>query len=208
VTTLAQALDEVRLLQTELAAVRSQLEWLKQKFFGGGQGERLDRAQLLLQTEQLEKLVAARAPKPIAAHERTPGQKRTAPAEAFAGLPVTETVEIIPEPVKADPALYEKIGEEETFEVDIVPPKLFKRRIVRLKYRNRLDRSRPPVVAPAPARPVPGGYVSAGLLAWITLAKYLDHQPLYRQEQMSPRWGARLPRQTMVEWMAWVAAWL
>lgn len=208
-TTLAQALDEVRALQTELAAVRAQLAWLKQKFFGGGQGERLDRAQLLLQIEQLDKLAATPAPtRVVAAHERTPAQKRTAPAEAFAELPVTETVEIVPEAVKADPTLFEKIGEEETFEVDIVPPQLVKRRIVRLKYRHRLDRTRPPVVAPAPARPVPGGYASAGLLAWITLSKYLDHQPLYRQEQMSPRWGARIPRQTMVEWIAVVAEWL
>ena len=57
-TTLAAALDEVRLLQTELTVVRAQLEWLKKKLFGGGQGEKLDRAQLLLQIEALEKLAA------------------------------------------------------------------------------------------------------------------------------------------------------
>ena len=101
--------------------------------------------------------------------------------------------------MQADPELYERIGEEETFEVDVVPPRLFKRRLVRPKYRPRLDRTRPPLVAPAPARPVPGGYASAGLLAWITLSKYVDHQPLYRQEQLAARWGARLARQTMVD---------
>ena len=207
-TTLAHALDEVRLLQAELAAVRAQLEWLKKKLFGGGQGEKLDRAQLLLQIEALEKLAAPAAPQRVAAHERAPAQTRTTPAEAFAHLPVAETREIVPEAVRADPDLYERIGEEETFEVDIVPPQLFKRRIVRPKYRHRLDRNRAPLVAPAPARPVAGGYASAGLLAWITVAKYLDHQPLYRQEQMSARWGARIPRQTMVEWIAVVAAWL
>jgi len=209
VTTLVQALDEVRVLQTELAAVRAQLEWLRKKVFGGGQGERLDRAQLLLQIEQLEKLAAPSAARRLVApHERTVPPKRTAPAEAFAHLPVAETVELVPAAVQADPTLYEKIGEEETFEVDVVPPRLFKRRIVRPKYRHRLDRTRPPVVAPAPVRAVPGGYASAGLLAWVTLAKYVEHQPLYRQEQMSARWGARLPRQTMVEWIAQVATWL
>lgn len=207
--TLAQALAEVQFLETELAAVRAQLAWLKQKVFGPGQGERFDRAQLLLQIEALEKLVPAPAPKrAVAAHERAPAQPRTAPAEAFAELPVAETLEIVPEAVKAEPELYERIGEEETFEVDIVPPQLVKRRIVRPKYRHRLDRSRPPTIAPALVRPVPGGYASAGLLAWITLSKYLDHQPLYRQEQMSPRWGARIPRQTMVEWIAVTAMWL
>lgn len=210
VTTLAQALDEVRVLQAELAAVRAQLEWLRKKIFGGGQGERLDRAQLLLQIEALEKLLIAGAaqPKLVTAHERRPAQKRATPAETFAHLPVNETIEIVPEAVQSDPELYEKIGEEETFEVDIVPPKLFKRRIVRPKYRHRLERMRPPTIAPAPARAVPGGYVSAGLLAWIILSKYVDHQPLYRQEQMSARWGARIARQTMVEWISFAAAWL
>ena len=210
VTTLAEALTEVSVLQAELAAVRAQLEWLRKKVFGGGQGERLDRAQLLLQLDALEKLVTPGAAKPqsIAAHERAPGQKRTTPAEAFAHLPVKETIEIVPAAVQAAPELYEKIGEEETFEVDVVPPKLFKRRIVRPKYRHRLDRMRPPTIAPAPVRAVPGGYVSAGLLAWVVLSKYVDHQPLYRQEQMSARWGARIARQTMVEWIAFAAAWL
>jgi transposase len=209
VTTLAQALDEVRVLQAELAAVRAQLAWLKKRFFGGGQGETLDRAQLLLRIEALEKNAPPAAPRRVAAHERAlPAPKRAAPAEAFAHLPVGETIEIVPAAVRADPALYEKIGEEETFEVDVVPPKLFRRRIVRPKYRHRLERARPPVIAPAPARPVPGGYVSAGLLAWITLSKYVEHQPLYRQEQMSARWGARIPRQTMVDGIGAVATWL
>ena len=207
-TALAQALDEVRALQAELAAVRAQLAWLKQKFFGGGQGETFDRAQLLLSIGALEKLAPPAAPRRIAAHERAPAQPRATPAEAFAHLPVGETVEIVPAAVQADPELYERIGEEETFEVDVVPPRLFKRRLVRPKYRHRLDRTRPPLVAPAPARPVPGGYASAGLLAWITLSKYVDHQPLYRQEQMAARWGARIARQTMVDWIALVAQWL
>jgi transposase len=45
------------------------------------------------------------------------------PAERFADLTVKETVVIEPEEVKAEPALYECIGDERTFEVDITPPK-------------------------------------------------------------------------------------
>lgn len=93
--TYVQALAEVRMLQTELADVRSQLAWLKQKVFGPGQGERRDRAQLLRQIEALEKLVPASTPKQaVAANDRTPAQPRTAPAEVFANLPVAETVEV------------------------------------------------------------------------------------------------------------------
>lgn len=83
----------------------------------------------------------------------------------------------------------------------MTPPKLFKREFVRPKYRRKADTSRPPVVAPAPARAAAGGYASAGLIAWVVTAKYLDHQPLFRQEQQFARWGAEISRQTMVEWI-------
>ena len=63
-------------------------------------------------------------------------------------------------------------------------------------------------LAPAPARPAPGGYASAGLIAWILLSKYVDHQPLYRLEKQSARWGAPISRQTMGEWVALGAEWM
>ena len=170
--------DEVQLLRQEIAVLRAQIAWLKQKLFGPGQSEKLDRAQLLLALGELEKLAAAERPTETIRYERPagPAPKRTLPAESFAHLPVQETVVIEPAVVQADPTLYEKIGEERTFEVDVVPPKLFKREIIRPKYRHRLDRNRAPLLAPAPARVVPGGFASAGLIAWALTAKYADHR--------------------------------
>jgi len=197
-------------LKEENAVLRAQIDWLKKKLFGGGQSERVDHAQLLLKLAELEKLAAAPAKLATVTYERAParGATRTLPAENFARLPVRETIVIEPPAVQAEPAAFEKIGEERTFEVDVVPPQLFKREIVRPKYRRKDDPAQPPVVAPAPARPVAGGYASAGLLAWIALSKYADHLPLYRLEQMSARWGAALPRQSMVEWIRIAAGWL
>ena len=191
------------LLREENVVLRTQITWLKQKLFGGGQSEKLDRAQLLLKLEALEQLLAPVRPTATVTYERAagPAAPRTLPAENFAHLPVKETVEIVPPAVQAEPELYEKIGEERTFEVDVVPPQLFKRAIIRPKYRHRLDRNRAPLLAPAPARPVAGGYASAGLLAWVLIAKYCDHLPLYRQEKMLARWGATISRQTMAEWV-------
>ena len=194
----------------EIARLNVQIDWLKKKLFGPGCGEQLDRAQLLLDIECLEKLAARlAAPRQTITYERESAQpaQRQTPEKLFAKLPVKETVEIVPDEVKAAPTAYEKIGEEKTFEVDITPPQLFKREIVRPKYRKIEDKTVPPVVAPAPARPVAGGYASAGLLAWIMIAKYVDHQPLYRLEKQSPRWGARLARQTLMEWVAQGATW-
>jgi transposase len=194
--------DEVQQLREENAALRAQIAWLKQKLFGSGQSETLDRAQLLLQLGALEKLAAATRPTESITYERPagPAPKCTLPADSFAHLPVKETIEIVPEPVRADPSLYERIGEERTFEVDIVPPQLFKREIVRPKFRHCLDRNRAPLVAPAPKRIATGGFASAGLIAWALTAKYADHLPLYRQEKMLARWGASISRQNLSDW--------
>ena len=201
--------DEVTLLKQEVVALRAQVDWLKRQLFGPGKSEKLERLQSVLALE-----VAATAQAPAKTETITyerkviAKEKRPLPAETFKDLPVSETIEIVPEEVKAQPELYEKISEERTFEVDIIAPQLVKRVIIRSKYRHKLNRALAPVIAPAPARPVAGGYASAGLLAWIALSKYVDHLPLYRLEKMSQRWGAPLSRQSMADWIAIAAEWL
>lgn len=61
----------------------------------------------------------------------------------------------IPDSVLADPDVHErgKSGEQITELLDIVPAKLFIRRIVRPKFRNKKQRELPPVVAPDRSRP-------------------------------------------------------
>jgi len=78
---------------------------------------------------------------------------------------------------------------------------LFKRAIIRPKYRHCIDRTRPPVITPAPKRAIEGSYASAGLITWVLLSKYLDHLPLARQQRMLKRWGAEIPRQTLCNWV-------
>jgi transposase len=196
-------------LKEELAAVQAERDWLKKQLFGPGKSEKLDRLQGTLPLGEAA-VTATPAKTETIRYERTvqTREKRPVPAELFKDIPVTETVELIPAEVQAAPQDYERIGEERTFEIDVCSPKLVKREIVRPKFRHKVDRTQPPVVAPAPARPVAGGYASAGLLAWIALSKYAHHLPLYRLEQMSQRWGARLSRQSMADWIAITAEWL
>src|SRR5471030_342203 len=127
----------MQLLREENAVLRAQIAWLKQKLFGGGQSETLDRAQLALKLGELEKLAAAERPVATITYERPagPAAPRTLPTENLAALPVKETVVIEPPEVQAEPEHYERIGEERTFEVDVTPPQLFKREIIRPKYR-------------------------------------------------------------------------
>jgi transposase len=205
-----QKIAEHPLLVQRITALEAKLVWFQKQVFGGGKSEKLDLApgQLaLVGVDQARAAVVEKTEK--ITYERTRSREpRTSAAETFAHLPVTETVEIVPEAVKNDPDLYERIGEERTFEVDLTPARLVKREIVRPKYRHRLDRSRAPLLAAAPARVVPGGYASAGLIASIVIGKYVDHLPLYRQERMSARWGATISRRTMCDWVEVAAMWL
>jgi len=73
--------------------------------------------------------------------------QRAPPAESFAHLPVNETVEIVPEAVWEDPSFYEHIGEELTFEVDLVPS-------LRGPSTARTRSARPPLRPPCPAPPL------------------------------------------------------
>ncbi len=190
----------------------TQVSWLQKQLFGGGKGEKLDRAQLELKFTELQNLLeqASDAQAKLVRYERREKarEKRPVAAEVFAHLPVAETVVILPEEVKAEPAAYERIGEEKTFEVDVTPPKLFKREVVRPKFRRIGEREQPPVVAPAPVRVVTGGYASAGLIAWVALSKYVDHLPLYRLERMSAPRGATIPRNTMSDRIRIASDWL
>lgn len=201
-------LAQLQELRAELAAVKAENAWLKRQLFGPGKSEKLDRLQASLPLGEVP-VVSVPAKVETISYERVVAkEKRPLPSEAFKDVPVKETIVIEPEEVKADRAAYEQIGEERTFEIDVTAPQIYKREIVRPKYRHKTNRAQPPVVAPAPARAVQGGYASAGLLAWIALSKYVDHQPLYRLEKQSARWGAVIPRQTMADWIEITAEWL
>ncbi len=202
----AQLARDLELLRGENKALRDLLDWFKRQLFGPGKSETLDRAQQLIALDAAATPAPARPVETITyQREKGPRAPRPTPAETFAHLPVKETIVLVPAEVQAEPEAFEQIGEERTFEVDIVAPQLFRREIVRPKFRRKAERSLPPVLAPAPARPVVGGYASAGLLAWVIIAKFVDHLPLFRQEKMLARWGARISRQTLGEWVAVVA---
>ncbi len=196
-------------LKAELTELRAQVAWFQRQMFAGSRSEKLP-VEIPRQTKLglPETPPSERATQVITYERRAPAaEKRPMPAEVFAKLPVQETVEIVPEEVQAEPAAFDKISEERTFEVEVVPPRLFKREIVRPKFRRKAQRDKAPLIAPAPSRPVAGGYASAGLLAYVVISKYQHHLPLYRQEAMSAQWGAVLSRKSMVDWVRIAAEW-
>ena len=92
------------------------------------------------------------------------------------------------------------IGEEVTEQLDRVPATLKVLVTHRPKYGCRGCESAV-VQAPAPARPIPGGMPTEGLLASIIIDKYGDNLPLYRQAKRFEREGIRLDRQTLCLWV-------
>ena len=57
------------------------------------------------------------------------------------------------------------------------------------------------IQAPVPPHVIDKGIPTAGLLAQVLIAKYLDHAPLYRQEGIFGRAGLALPRSTLAQWV-------
>ena len=57
------------------------------------------------------------------------------------------------------------------------------------------------VQAPVPAHVIDKGIPTAGLLAQVLVAKYADHLPLYRQENIFARAGLALSRSTLAQWV-------
>ena len=100
----------------------------------------------------------------------------------------------LPEPVKVNPDQWKEIGREENDRLDYEPAKIFVRRTIRPKFVHKVERDRPPLIAPAPEEISVGGKAAAGLLAKILVNRYCDHQAYFRQQAMLARaeMGSRL----------------
>jgi len=114
-------------------------------------------------------------------------------------LEVTEET-IFPENYEEHKDQLELIGQEITEQLDFTPAKVTKRRTIRPKFRRKDDRTLPPLVAPAPASPLPGGVPTFGLTAELIISKYADHLPIYRQQTIFARLGLHAPRDTLNHW--------
>jgi transposase len=208
---LLQAQEErLRRLEAENALLRQKIDLLVRRLFGA-KSEKLDPAQLLLLLRDDEG-EPGKAPEPVAAEatrrSKAPSPPRERGPRVPAHLPVIEEV-IEPEPVKAAPEQWRRIGEEISERLDYEPARFLCRRTVRPKYVRRAELDAVPIVAPLPESILERGIVAPGLLAQIVVSKYCDHLPLYRQESIYwTRHQVWLPRQTMAEWVGLAAQWL
>ncbi|PXX97508.1 IS66 family transposase, partial [Halomonas sp. LBP4] len=92
-----------------------------------------------------------------------------------------------------------RIGEEVSEKLDYTPGVFSVERHVRGKWV--CAQCETLIQAPMPAQIIDKGIATAGLLAQVLIAKYGDHLPLYRQEQIFARAGVPIPRSTLAEWV-------
>jgi len=92
-----------------------------------------------------------------------------------------------------------EIGEVTSEQLDIIPAKIQVIRHIRKQYACRCGQCIK--TAALPPQPIPKSLASPGLLAHVTVSKYQDALPLYRQETILKRIGVELPRATLANWM-------
>ena len=92
-----------------------------------------------------------------------------------------------------------RIGEDVSEKLDYTPGVFHVERHIRGKWA--CAQCQVLIQAPVPAQVIDKGVPSAGLLAQVLVAKYADHQPLYRQEAIFERAGFTIPRSTLAQWV-------
>jgi transposase len=194
---------------SQMDRLRHLLRQLQRAQFGR-RSEKLDPEQLLLALEDIEQAVAANEADddrkdPTAAGARA--NKRCANRGALPGHLPHVDVTIAPEDTNCPccRAPMHMIGEETSQRLDVVPAQF--RVIVthRPKYACRACEEAV-VQAPAPERLIKGGLPTEAMVAYVLVAKYAWHLPLYRQAQMLQALGLDIKRAVLAFWVGYAAA--
>lgn len=204
-------------LEAELKAARIEVKLLKGKvdalarMIFGQKSEKLDPNQLMLLQGAESKKDDAPAPDDESASGASKPQRkrRASPSRPRVPdhLPVKEIV-IDPDAVKANPNQWRQIGEEVSEQLDYSPAHFLKQRLIRRKFVNIDAPFMPPVIAPLPPCLQERCLATPDLIAQVVVSKYVDHMPLYRQEQIyKSRYGVEIPRQSQCRWVELAAWW-
>ncbi|MGH8468781.1 MAG: IS66 family transposase [Gammaproteobacteria bacterium] len=194
---------EIARLSAHLKVLQEQLNLLTAKRFGPS-SEKAHPDQIRLFNEAELEAVAPledeeQATIEIPAHRRRAGGRKPLPPQ----LPRIEVVHDLGDEEKICPhdgATLRAIGEEISEQLDIEPAKVRVIRHVRRKYACPHCQQGVKTAA-LPPQPIPKSLASPGLAAHITVGRYQDGLPLYRQEKILQRIGMEISRATLAFWM-------
>jgi transposase len=208
-TVLAEYDQTIQSQQRTIEQQAQQIARLLRRQYGPKQ-ERIDPDQLLLFTsEELEEL-AAELSQPEETEEEeersSPRRKRKGHGRRKlpADLPREQKIYELSAEERTCPCCgheRQEIGSESSEQLEVVPAQVKIIEHVRKKYACRHCQEQVAIAA-KPPQPIEKGLPGPGLLAHTVLAKYGDHLPLYRQEDILARHGVLIRRSTLCDWMA------
>ena len=195
-----------------IGTLHDEIALLKKRIFARS-SERFteDKGQLKLAFDEAEATADESAEEPedeseeITCRRRRKGRKPIAPH-----IPREEVIHEIEDEGKNCPhcdAPRPDLGFEDSEEIDYIPAKVVVKKHRRRKYGACLcrdfarDESSPQVIiAPKPARLLPGSIASSGLLSYIMASKFCDGLPFYRQSKLLERSDIHISRVNMANW--------
>lgn len=193
-------LKEVEDYKIQIAKVKHQLAQLKRMIFGS-KSERFiseeDSSQLKLDFgETIEEKPAEERPTEEVTYKRKKKSKGKRPVRV-ALPPHLPREEHILEPTNKK-AGDQKIGESVTEILEYQEAKLYVKSYHRPKY---VAPGKDGVkIADLPTMPIPRGNAGPGLLSHLTISKFIDHLPFYRQRQILKRHGLDIAESTINDW--------
>ena len=161
-----------------------------------------DKQLSLLETPEVEAPTLPESKVTVPAHSRKARVKRD-----LSKLPTTE---IVLEPESTVCACCGKelcqIGKEDvSLELEYQPAKLSVNKYVRNRYAcGSCKKGVVQAELPENVKPLYRSIASAKLLSHVIVAKYQDHLPLHRQEQIFARLGFEIPRKSLCDWVGGV----
>jgi transposase len=202
--------DELVATKERLLSRESEIEHLKlliaklRRIQFGRKWEKLDRQieQLELKLEELESAKASPDSEATAPFSGPSARVKTRPVRQPLPAHLPREVKTYAPKEETCPdcgGRLRRLGEDISEVLEYVPARFKVLRYVRSKLScASCERI---VQAAAPSRPIERGLAGPGLLAHVLVAKYCDHQPLYRQAEMYAREGVELERSTLADWV-------
>jgi transposase len=197
---------KVEILEKEIKFYRNKLFGRKSEVLNStneAQQELFDEAEMEVQSEAASDTKEEETY--VSGHTRKKRGRRPLPES----LPRKEVVHDLEDEEKicACGAELERIGEDTSEELEIIPARVKVIRHIRPKYVCKAcegvqteEEGGAVKIAPPPIKLIPKSISTPGLLAHIFVSKFEDALPFYRQEKMFDRIGIDLSRQTMSFW--------
>ena len=200
IATLASKDRELQYRQVKIDQLTHEMAVLKRWKFAA-RSEQLAGQQRSLLEEAIDadleaislELAALRSPQPPGSQE----QPKRAPLPAR--LPRVDVHHEPEQTLCSCGCALKRIGEDVSEKLDYIPGVVQVERHIRGKWA--CAKCQTLIQAPVPAQVIDKGIPTAGLLAQVLVAKYADHQPLYRQEGIFERAGLAIPRSTLGQWV-------